>query len=219
MKQIQDYILKTKSAVQRLYEAYYSYYELMEVPERPVFTFWGEPDSEENKIAYEKWQKENQEILQERHKRDNEFAFEYFARSTLCGSILQFAYNGIKLFSSNSMIPNDFQEVIRPKSIAAKFCVGKLIDNIPIGLIVFAGRNQAMHYDDDNLKEPSKTVFNKLANWYSPTFKKWFVSPYFDLNDKNLIHYAENILYKLEWLNYNMYEKDLMQLFTNKKAI
>lgn len=37
MEHIQEYLLKTKSAVQKIYEAYNSYYELMRIPERPLF--------------------------------------------------------------------------------------------------------------------------------------------------------------------------------------
>lgn len=72
-----------------------------------------------------------------------------------------------------------------------------------------------MHYDARDLNEPSKTVFYKLANWYSPTFNKWFVNSYYDLTDKNVIHYAENILYKLEWLHYDLYEKDMIEMLKN----
>lgn len=212
MEQIQDYLLKTKSAIQKIYEAYNSYFELMRIPQRPAFFSWGDPDSDENKIAYENWLIENKEVLDERRKRDNEFAFEFFARSTLGGTILQFGYNGIKIFSNNNIVPEEFSESIQPHTIAAKFCIGRLIDKIPIGLIIFAGRNQSMHYDEKDLREPNKTVFYKLANWYSPTFKKWFVDSYFDLNNKNIIHYAENILYKLGWSNYNFYETDMLEM-------
>ena len=212
MENIQDYINKTKSAVQKLYEAYISYYELLKIPERPVFFSWGDPNSVENKIAHEKWEKENSVKLKERTKRDNEFADEFFARSMLCGSILQFAYQGIKTFSLNTTIPDNFNSVIKPKSTAEKFCIGRLIDDVPIGLIIFAGRNQAMHYDQKTLKEPNKTIFYKLANWYSETYKKWFIDSYFDLNNKDLIHYSENILYKMGWANYEFYEKELIEI-------
>ena len=69
-----------------------------------------------------------------------------------------------------------------------------------------------MHYDNKDLREPNKIVFYKLANWYSPTFKKRFVDSYFDLNNKNILHYAENILYKLGWSNYNHYETDMLKM-------
>lgn len=212
MKDITDYLKQTKSAVEKLYDAYYSYLELIKYPRRPILTFSGDPDSEENISAYEIWQEKNKEIIQERNKRDDEFAFEAFARSTLAGSILQISYHGIKLFSTNESVPSDFDGVIKRRKLVAKFCIGRLIDNIPLGLIVYAGRNQAMHYDEDNLQEPSKTVFYKLANWYSPRFKKWFVNSYYDLTYEHKTHYADNILYKLDWTNYYQYEKDMIEM-------
>lgn len=212
MEKIEDYLSQTKSALIKIFEAYYSYYELLQNPARPMFTYPGDFESEETKIAFDKWQIENKEILEERHQRDNKFAFEFLARSMLCGSILQFAYNGIKIFSNNVLVPEEFKNIIKPNSVPAKFCIGRSIEEIPIGLIIYAGRNQAMHYEEDNLKEPNKTIFYKLANWYSEKFKKWYVNSYFDLNDKNIVHYAENILYKLEWLDYYRYEKDVLEM-------
>ena len=215
MEQIQDYLSKTKSAVQKVFEAYNSYLELIEVPKRPGFFFWGDPDSEENKRVYAKWRIENKEVLEERHRRDEEFVFELFAKSTLAGTILQFAFNGINIFSKNNNIPASFNNIIKPNSKPSKFCIGRLIDDIPIGLIIYAGRNQAMHFDDKNLNELNKTVFNKLANWYSPTFKKWYVNDYYDLDNDNIIHYAGNILYKLEWSEYVDYEQDMLSMLQN----
>lgn len=212
MEQIKDYLLKTKSAVQKIFEAYNSYLELMRIPQRPAFFSLGDLDSIENKLTYEKWQIENKEVLDERRRKDDEFVFELFARSMLGGAILQFAYNGIKIFSNNNKVPEEFRNLIQTHSIAAKFCIGRLIDDLPIGLIIFAGRNQSMHYDEKDLKEPSKTVFSRLANWYSPKFKKWFTNSYYDLNNENIIHYADNILFKLGWSEYIFYEKDMLEI-------
>lgn len=215
MEHIKDYLTKTKSAVQKVFEAYNSYLDLMKFPQRPGFFFWGDPDSEENKKAYENWRLENKEVLEERHRRDDEFAFELFARSALAGTILQFAYNGIKIFSTNNFVPESFKNLIKANSTPAKFCIGRLVEDIPVGLIIYAGRNQAMHFDDKDLNEPSKTVFNKLANWYSPTFKKWFVDSYYDLNNGQIIHYAGNILYKLGLSEYVFYEQDVLEMLQN----
>ncbi|HSW56000.1 MAG TPA: hypothetical protein VLH59_13005 [Ignavibacteriaceae bacterium] len=215
MEHIKDYLSKTKSAVQKVFEAYDSYLELMKIPQRPAFFYWGDPNSEENKQAYAKWRIENKEVLKERHHRDDEYAFELFARSTLAGTILQFAYNGINIFSKNNLANENFKNIIKPNSRPAKFCIGRLIDDIPIGLIIYAGRNQAMHFDDKDINELNKSVFYKLANWYSPTFKKWFVDSYYDLNNDQIIHYAGNILYKLGWSAYIFYEQDMLEMLQN----
>lgn len=217
MEQVKDYLSKTKSAVQKVFEAYNSYLDLMRIPQRPVFFGWGDFHSEENKSAYVKWLIENKAALEERHRRDDEFVFELFARSTLAGTILQFSYNGIKIFSKNDVVPENFNNVIKANSTPAKFCIGRLIDETPIGLIIYAGRNQAMHFDDKDLNEPSRTVFNRLANWYGPTSKKWFINDNYDLDNDQIIHYAGNILYKLGWSDYIFYEQDMLEMLQINK--
>ncbi|MCF8241361.1 MAG: hypothetical protein K9J16_08230 [Melioribacteraceae bacterium] len=212
MNNLEEYISKTKSAVTKLFEAYNSYWELMYSPERPSFHFWGDPESEENKKAYEEWRKENNSILELRAQRDNEFAFEYFARSTLLGTVLQFGFWGIEKFSKNETVAKGFEDIIDANSKALKFCIGRTYENIPIGLIIYAGRNQSTHFDDKKYRKVTARVFEKLTNYYSPTFKKWYKSDYFDLENPNVINYSENITHILGWRSYSIYEKDLIEM-------
>jgi hypothetical protein len=79
-------------------------------------------------------------------------------------------------------------------------------------LIVYAGRNQAHHYDDKSYGKITERVFHDLANWYSPYFKKYYFNDHYDLSNPNVINFATNILWKLNWQNYEMYEKELIQL-------
>jgi len=212
METIDQYLKQTESAVKRIYDSYYSYYELMKEPERPVFFYCGDTNTEEYRKERDKWEEENKDIIGERTKRDNEFAFETFARSTLCGAILQFGYTAIKLFSNNTTVPHEFKNVIKENTSAAKFCIGRVIEDIPSGLIVFAGRNQAMHYEDKKFNEPTPTVFYRLCNYYSERFQKWYKNSYFDLDGSNHGHFAENILNKLEWMNYSLYEQEIRKM-------
>lgn len=212
MNDINEYLKSTKSAVIKLFEAYYSYWELMEEPKRPVFTFCGDIDTEDYRLAFNEWEKENRDILDARIKRDNEFAFEFFSRSTLMGTVLQYAFWGIDKFSKNETVHEDFKDLIKTNSKVKKFCIGRLYEEIPIGLIIYAGRNQAVHFDDSDLHPVSRRVFEKLTNWYSPTFKKWYRSDYFDLDNSNVLNYAENVTYVLDWRNYESYETDIKQM-------
>lgn len=212
MDTIVEYLSKTKSAVKKLYEASDSYLELLRIPERPVFVCWGDPDSEENKNAYEKWRKDNEKVLEERFEKDNKFVFEIFARSTLLSSILQFGFWGIEKFSNNEVVAIGFEDVIQSNSKQLKFCIGKQYDNIPIGLIIYAGRNQAIHFDDKEYNKLTTLVFNRLSNNYSPTFSKQYKNNYFDLNNPNITNYAEYILHILGWQTYENYERDLLEM-------
>ncbi len=212
MNDVKEYLSRTKSAVSKLFESYNSYWELLENPKRPAFTCWGDFESEENIKAYEKWREENNSIFEERLKRDNEYAYEYFARSALLGTVIQFEFWGINKFSNNEIITKEFADIIKTDSTTRKFCIGRLYDNIPIGLIIYAGRNQSTHFDDEKFNQVTTRVFELLTNFYSPTFKKWYKSDYFDLGNQNVINYAENITYILGWRNYENYENDLLKM-------
>jgi hypothetical protein len=215
MDSIQSYLNKTHSAVEKVYAAVHSYYELLFFPERPSYFTWTHDEHEQEK-EYQKWRLQNKEKIEERLKRDTEFAAETFAITTLCGTILQFAYMGIKLFSRNTHVPADFQDLIQPDQTAARFCIGRIVDDVPLGLIVYAGRNQAHHYDERRYNAPTSAVFSKLAHWYSPTFKKSFVDDRFDLTNERITNFADQILDKLDWQNCISYEKDMLELFPER---
>ncbi|MFA6599261.1 MAG: hypothetical protein WCS69_16180 [Ignavibacteriaceae bacterium] len=212
MNTINEYLNRTKSAVEKLFDANYSYMELLEYPERPVFSYWGEIESEENTKAYLEWCEENKGVIELRIKKDNEFQYEHFAKTTFAGTILQFAFWGIEKFSINKEITNGFEDIINSGDKAEKFCIGRICDDLPIGLIIYAGRNQAFHFYEDKLRRISQRVFDKLSTWYSPRYKKWYKRDQFDLNNPGIINYAENILHTLEWTNYEDYEKDMINM-------
>ena len=217
MNSVDDYLNRTRSAVEKLFTAVDSYYLLLSYPKRPVFVTW---DSDEARVnaEYEKWAQQNSQLIQERLNRDDEFAQETFAITTLCSAILQFAYMAIKQFSRNVVVPTDFQGVIKPDNIAARFCIGRLIDDVPIGLIIYAGRNQSHHYDETTYREPTPIIFSKLANWYSPQFQKHFVDDRYDLANPRITNFAAHILHKLDWHSCDSYENDIRSLFPTHSA-
>jgi hypothetical protein len=215
---ITTYLSKTKSAVQKLFDAINSYYAVLYYPPRPAFAVWGDDDNIRN-TAYAKWREQNKELIEERLRYDNEFSAETFAMTTLCGSVLQFAYMGIKLFSNNSNIPSNFSTIIKHGSVAEKFCIGRSIDNVPVGLIIYAGRNQSHHYDERNYREPTQEVFKLLSNWYSPTFKKEFIHDCFDLNNPRITNFAEHILDKLQWQVYSNYESEMLAILEGRNEM
>ena len=86
-----------------------------------------------------------------------------FAESLLAGLILQAAYTAIRLYSPPRLVPPDWQALIPSGSDTARFCVGKLKHGVPTGLIVYAGRNQFSHWDEQLNRVPER-VFRLLAN-------------------------------------------------------
>ncbi len=213
MNSIEDYLKRTESAVKKLFEANKSYWDLLEYPERPIFSWWGDLESNENKQAYEKWHQENKEKLELRAKKDNEFAHESFARTTLLSAVLQFAFWGIEMFSANKKSFIGFDDLINPSHKALKFCIGRMCEDIPIGLIIYAGRNQAIHFGDDKLNLVSRKVFDKLSKRYNPTQNKWYRRDEFDLDNPKVTNYAANITHLLEWDDYDSYKNDILKMF------
>lgn len=217
MNSVDEYLKRTHSAVDKLFAAIDSYYELLRDPERPTFFAWGDDEPRIEK-EYQEWEENNRQQIDECLRRDVEFANEAFAIRTLCSAILQFAFMAFKQFSTNVIVPPAFQHVIKPNHPAVRFCIGRLIDDIPIGLIVYAGRNQSHHYDDKTYREPTKTVFSKLANWYSPRFNKYFLDDRFDLKNPNIVNFADCILWKLDWNSCASYENDICALFSDNTS-
>lgn len=138
-----------------------------------------------------------------------------FSEAALCGSILQVAFMGIYLFSQNTIIPASCTNLVTPpnkKPIqkAIKFCVGRLLHDIPIGLIVYAGRNQFNHWDDKSFDFPTTQVFQALLNAY-------YENPLFDMAYE--LNYPERtikanhlVLNELHWRNYEGYITDMTAL-------
>ncbi|MBN2964754.1 hypothetical protein JWV37_08170 [Sulfurospirillum sp. T05] len=85
-----------------------------------------------------------------------------FSKNVIAGSILQIAYMAIKLYSKNETKNSFLSEsenfindnklqyaVNRNKTFKfnTKFCAGREIGNMPMGLVIYAARNQFNHMD------------------------------------------------------------------------
>lgn len=167
----------------------------------------------------------NREDL-ERHK--NAFSSTDVAREVIAGSILQIAYVAIERFAvhdEKSKKATHFEAEINrlikenngtrwnkktPFALPKAFCVGRDIGDLPLGVIVFAGRNQYNHFGEERLCVLNEVVFNHLHNlWPSPPNG---IS--FNLYDGKRPR-AYSVLSALDWtdsnsgLGYAKYKKDL----------
>ncbi|MEQ1848871.1 MAG: hypothetical protein ABL983_25245, partial [Nitrospira sp.] len=132
-----------------------------------------------------------------------------FAMATLCGAILQVAAKGIECYSSNQAVPSSMQAVVGDSQSAKPFCIGRKVLDVPIGLIIFAGRNQHTHYNEPKLNKVNVAVFERLALHPEVATVK---DPAFDLDNSLLESYASNITFILGWRSYDAYAADLNSL-------
>lgn len=206
----QEYLNQTETAVQQLFTAKEYYTDQLKGAIGPTFIS-GETDEEKRENEFRAWQEENKEKIATAI--DNQTA--YFglttSNATICGSILQIAFTGIKSFSINSDIPATFNKFIPANKDDNRqiFCVGREIRNIPIGMIINAARNQYNHMDEGLSNKLSIFVFDTLAEYHTGGKYK---DPSFDLENPILNNYSHNILALLEWNDYEAYLADMKKM-------
>lgn len=113
----------------------------------------------------------------------------------------------VSLFSNNDEIPESCSSFIAGKSKNVKFCIGRIVNTLPIGIIILAARNQYNHWDDPKPRKLTVDVFDRLANVSGK-----YTDPAFDLNNSTLQTYSHNVLSLLEWKDYSAYLKDIKAL-------
>jgi hypothetical protein len=146
-----------------------------------------------------------------------ELAGKYFdlkiSEAMFAGAILQVAYMAIRLYSRNASIPANCSALVRPSQKSAiPFCPGRELHGIPTGLIVYAGRNQYAHWDDEEPHEVTKNVFRALSAAF---YHNMLVDLAFELSNPTINVYAnELLLVALGWKSYDTYLVEMTSLLT-----
>ena len=157
----------------------------------------------------------------ERAKRYVEQAGKYFSlkfsEGTFAGAITQVAATGIRLFSTNTEIPDDFREIV-PKNAKSviPFCIGERKYGLPIGLIIYAARNQYAHWEEDPHKITAN-VFRQLtiAFWNNPMYDLAY-----DLGNPTIDIYANEILLGgLGWTTYGKYRLEMENMLDSQDRV
>ncbi len=177
----------------------------------PIFVS-SHSDEESFQAEYSAWHKSNEDWLAKWNQNQKDYFEATTSRSFACGFILQVAYNAIYDFSSNTTIHPDFFDLIKPNQKPVKFCVGREIRGIPLGLLIYAGRNQFCHATDGKLNDTGQRVFHFLANRSDSVFTYGSIDKCFDLNNTSLHTFAHNIVALLPWYSYDDYIKDMEAL-------
>lgn len=149
-----------------------------------------------------------------------EFNSIIFSKHIIAGSILQIAYMAIKIYSKNktkSLFLQMAEQYInqynkddskRKFCFDKKFCIGKIVEDIPMGLIIYTGRNQYNHMNDvvEKMSLENKNILNDLSELYPIKINDFNL----DVKDKTNLLFAYSILDILGWTPHtskNPYEK------------
>jgi hypothetical protein len=201
-----DYLERTQSAVQRLFEGVESYVSVLREVTGVTFVT-GTPLGPAQDAEFSAWQVSNAGRLAAARDAERRFVAETFALDTLCGAVLQVAEKALEIYSTNAYVPAHLADAVR--SGQAKFCVGRTVREVPLGLVIYAARNQHTHFNDGALREPSATVFEHLARSHGYGGGDRVVDPAFDLSNPGLLSYASNVTALMEWRNYSRYVADM----------
>lgn len=211
VKTASEYLDKTESAARKLFEGIDSYIELLRGHQDAVFATSYTDEADFN-AQFDAWSVENRDAVDRRNAAYGKFGEEILAQSILCGAVLQLASKGIQLFSKNETLPIAWSGIIRIGAAGVPFCIGREVRGVPLGLIVYAGRNQHAHYDDESLREPNTSVFERLALNHGFGGGKPFHDPAFDLRNTSIGSFASNITALIGWRSYEAYLKDMEEV-------
>jgi hypothetical protein len=211
MQSADEYLKKTESAVRKLFEGVESYIAILKADPMPGFVTSYTDDSD-LQDQYEAWANKNRNLIAASMQVQRNFIAESFAQATLCGSILQVAAKALECYSDNTEVPAEWALHIKPDSKAAPFCVGRLVRGVPVGLVIYAARNQHTHFDDSALREPNLSVFERLATNHGYSSSEPFRDPAFDLGNPGVTSLASNVTALVGWRSYDAYERDMRKL-------
>ncbi len=200
-KTTEKYFEETEHSVRHLYEGLdscWSHYK--QALEHWDITQIGQPLTDKKKVALQKYL---------------ELAKNYFdlkfSEAMFAGGILQIAFMAIKIYSTNSSIPANCTNLVGPKNKSTiPFCIGPECHGIPIGLIIYAGRNQYSHWDDKEPHKVTRNVFSALAYAF---YDNMMADLAFDITNPTINVYANEILLTaMEWTSYDTYLNEMKAL-------
>lgn len=207
MDSIGEYLTRTESAVRHIFAGVDAYLKILSDRRPPVFVGTYQcPEQRDRALAA--WMQQNEDEIQEALEAERKFVAEKYALAILCGSLLQVAAMAIRLFSRNETVPEELKAFGTPGAVP--YCMGRVIRGVPLGLVVYAGRNQSNHADEAELRAPSCTVFEWLTTKH--TYGTGIRDPAFDLGNRLVWNYASNVTSLIEWRAYGEYERDMRLL-------
>jgi hypothetical protein len=202
-----EYLGKTKSAAQSLLAGIDSYFDVLRSAPSPVLV-----GSYTSEVTREAWMRNNHGSIAASLAAQRAFVSEAFAMANLSGALLQIAAYGIRSYSTNQDVPQSLS-YLNIRTHQRAFCVGRSVRGVPLGLIVYAARNQYNHMDDDTMREPSSAIFEQLATGHGIASEVPFRDPAYDLsNQRRPLCLANNVTALIGWRSYEHYEGDMKSM-------
>lgn len=196
----EEYLKRTEHAVQHFYTGLDSCWQVYE----QALEHWdmsriGRPLTEEEMARARRYTEQA-----------GKYFYLKFSEGILAGAITQVAATAIRLFSTNNGVPQDCSDIVpeTAKSIIP-FCIGQRKFGLPIGLIIYAARNQYAHWEEDPHNVTTK-IFQQLAVtfWNNPLYDLAY-----DISNPTIDIYANEILLGgLNWTTYERYRSEMEQL-------
>lgn len=217
----EEYINQTEHAVKGMFDSIKHYKDLFKMSRRPVMVIRhnGEAGEFERKLEELRSKPEIQQEFELAEYAREERLASLFSMHVISGSILQIACKGIELYSNNSQFDDSFlylHDNCKQNTIdkSKKFAIGRTIRRVPLGMIIYAGRNQYNHFEEKNgLRDLNRNIFKALATNHDYGD---YLDPAFDLENESIISYSSNILSLMGWDSYQKYITDVKSLLSSE---
>lgn len=205
------YLASTESAVRHLFKGINTYREMIRkgMVKGPAGSL-ADMDPEVRNAAIEEWMHTQAEAIAKGFEWQRRYHAERFARATLCGAVLQIAQKALEVHSTNEHVPSEWKP--RFQGPLARYCVGPPVRCIPRGLVVYAARNQSVHFNERTLNASSRVVFDRLALEHGQVGFQGVKSPDFDIDNHAGHSLASSVLELLGWRDYESYETDMRRM-------
>lgn len=216
---IETYLKDTRYAIEQLlsnlrfYRDLYS--ELLEaLHEHKDFVFSDEYNSDPENPDYDKelarYEHESTETQARCKAALSKLPGAGVSRNAIAGAIVQIAFMGIKMHSKRTDIPEGW-EAFGVSSKGSRnnlrlFGGGRLVwGQVPVGLVIYAARNQYNHYDEAPKNALVQEVFRRIRSYGRENLAFEDV-PSFDTNAEGV---ADHLLSLLGWNSYEQVAADL----------
>jgi hypothetical protein len=172
-----------------------------------------DPDNPDYEAELDRYRSETVETSQRLRDAISRLKGAAVSQNAIAGAIIQIAFMGIKLHSSNETVPSGWEGVgsrLRPGLAHQLKCfgVGRLVwGEVPLGLVVYAARNQYHHHDEAPSNALVKEVLGRIRDYRreSLTFKD---VPPFDADPRVV---ASHLLRLVGWDSFAQLQRDLTE--------